>query len=115
MMPRGGISVHAVDVTRGTPASGLAVRILRDGALVAEGRIGAGGTLAEAPDQPLPAGHYSAEFDVAAYFRAQHTALPDPAFQEVSVFDFCVTDPAAHIHLPFKFTPWGFSLFRGTP
>ena len=115
MTPRGGISVHAVDVTRGTPACGLRVRILHDGALLAEGRIGARGTLAEAPDRPLPAGRYSAEFDLAAYFRSRNTPLPDPAFQEVSVFDFRVTDPEAHIHLPFKFSPWGFSLFRGTP
>jgi 5-hydroxyisourate hydrolase len=29
-------------------------------------------------------------------------------------FRFTIADAAQHYHLPFKFTPWGFSLFRGS-
>jgi len=29
-------------------------------------------------------------------------------------FRFTVSAPDQHYHLPFKFTPWGFSLFRGS-
>jgi DNA-binding transcriptional LysR family regulator len=39
--------------------------------------------------------------------------LPDPAFVEVAVFRFGIDRVKEHFHLPFKFTPWGFSLFRG--
>ena len=35
------------------------------------------------------------------------------AFQEVVPFRFGIDDPAQHYHLPLKFTPWGFTLFRG--
>ena len=33
--------------------------------------------------------------------------------EELTAFRFRLTEVAQHVHLPFKFTPWGFSLFRG--
>ena len=39
--------------------------------------------------------------------------LPDPAFVEEAVFRFGIDRVSEHFHIPFKFTPWGFSLFRG--
>ena len=41
------------------------------------------------------------------------TKDPPPRFLEVVPFRFRVFDPALHYHLPIKFTPWGFSLYRG--
>jgi 5-hydroxyisourate hydrolase len=36
-----------------------------------------------------------------------------PAFQERIVYRFELTDPTPHLHLPFKLTPWGVSVWRG--
>jgi 5-hydroxyisourate hydrolase len=36
------------------------------------------------------------------------------AVDEGVPFRFTIADAAQHYHLPFKFTPWGFSLFRGS-
>ncbi|MGB3406076.1 MAG: hydroxyisourate hydrolase [Jannaschia sp.] len=114
----GGISIHAVDIARGMPASGLQVRLWQVGQVrrdVASGACGASGLL----DHPVAAGAgvvsglYEVEFDVAAYYRAAGVAVPDPCFLEVAVFRFGIAKVNEHFHLPFKFTPWGFSLFRG--
>lgn len=112
----GGISVHAVDVASGRVARGLLVRIdrLEEGGTrrrIAEGRIGANGTL----DHPVTAGEGVAEgthevlFHVGDFFSG---AAPH-RFLDVVPFRFRVFDAAQHYHLPIKFTPWGFSLYRG--
>lgn len=115
----GGISLHAVDVSTGRPAEGLAVRLLRiiDGGdqLIAAGVCGKSGAF----DHPsvrgvgISAGIHAAEFDVSEYFTAQGTDLANPAFLGTVRFQFGVANPSQHFHLPFKFTAWGYSLFRG--
>ena len=114
----GGISIHAVDVARGIPASGLGVTLIRlspDTAEIAQGTCGAGGHF----DHPVTTGAgvtrgtYEVRFDVAAFYASSDLILPDPAFLDVAVFRFGIDRVTEHFHLPFKFTPWGFSLFRG--
>ena len=114
----GGISIHAVDVARGIPAAGLGVTLLRlspDPAEIAQGTCGAGGHF----DHPVAQGGgvirgtYEVRFDVAAFYADSDLTLPDPAFMDVAVFRFGIDRVTEHFHLPFKFTPWGFSLFRG--
>lgn len=115
----GGISVHAVDVARGVPARGMRVELyaLRDGTRerIAEGELGANGAL----DHPVTGGLgvtegvYEAVFHVGPWLRAAGVAAAEPAFLEEAPFRFTVTDVEQHFHLPMKFTPWGFSLFRG--
>ncbi len=112
----GGISVHCVDVARGRVAVGLPVRLARlDGSILAEGRIGPKG-LWEEPilmSDAIGTGGYQVSFDVGGFYRAAGVEVPTPAFLEVVRYDFHVCDAAQHWHLPFKFTPWGYSLFRG--
>lgn len=115
----GGISVHAVDVASGRPASGLRVRIWRltaDGrTLLAEGVCTPAGVL-DAPcvhGEGVQAGTYEAEFDIGPFYRAAGVALPEPAFLEMGIYRFGIAAPSEHFHLPLKFTAWGFSLFRG--
>ncbi|MBN8629301.1 MAG: hydroxyisourate hydrolase [Rhodobacterales bacterium] len=112
----GGLSVHAVDLTRGRPAEGLAV-VLADanGSPIVAGRILATGfpDCAEVMARPLPAGQYRLLLRVAEYFVARGDPLPTVPFLEDARFDFWNRDPAFHIHLPFKFSPWGYSMFRG--
>ena len=112
----GGISVHCVDVARGRVATGLAVRLARlDGTLLAEGSVGPKG-LWEEPvlmSDAIGAGGYEVAFDVGGFYRAAGVEVPNPAFLEVVPYRFHIADASQHWHLPFKFTPWGFSLFRG--
>ncbi|MBU8545356.1 MULTISPECIES: hydroxyisourate hydrolase [Roseomonadaceae] len=114
----GGISVHAVDVASGRTGEGMRVdihRIGRDGEreLVADGVIGSDGAL----DHPITTGAgveegtYEVMFHIGDFFAASDR--PPPPFLELVPFRFRVFDAALHYHLPIKFTPWGFSLYRG--
>ena len=117
-MKAGGISVHAVDVARGRVAEGMAVRIDRiepDGARVtiAEGRIGPTGTLEHpvAQGEGVEPGEHEVLMHLGAFHRA--TGSEAPPFLDVVPFRFRVLDLAQHYHLPIKFTPFGYSLYRG--
>ena len=114
----GGISIHAVDVANGVPANGLAVRLVYLGDTeieIASGRCEASGLLKHlvSDGKDVRRGMYRVEFGVSDYFRKLGTELPDPAFLETAVFYFGIDKISEHFHLPFKFTPWGYSLFRG--
>lgn len=114
----GGISIHAVDISRGVPAAGLQARLylLEAGRQeIASGNCTASGLLQHpvAEGSGVVRGMYEVEFDVGAYYRANDVELPDPGFLEVAMFRFGIDRVSEHFHLPFKFTPWGFSLFRG--
>ena len=113
-----GISVHAVDVARGRVAEGLAVRIDRiapDGARVtiAAGRIGANGLLAHpvAQGAGVEEGEHEVLLRIGDFLAA--TGSDAPPFLDVVPFRFRVFDRAQHYHLPIKFTPFGYSLYRG--
>ena len=110
----GGISVHAVDVANGRPARGLRVAIWRvapDRALLAEGQLGADGTL-QAPvvtGEGVAAGEYEVLFHVGEFFGPG----AQTKFLTTVPFRFAIDKVEEHFHLPLKFTPWGYSLFRG--
>ncbi|HYF60929.1 MAG TPA: hydroxyisourate hydrolase [Burkholderiaceae bacterium] len=115
-----GLSVHVVDVARGTPASGMRVTVWRlepGGARhrAGGGTVGDGGLL----DDPalgggtLAAGVYEVELAAGDWYRAQGLALDEPAFQETVLYRFGLADPAQHVHLPIKMSPWGVSIWRG--
>jgi 5-hydroxyisourate hydrolase len=121
--PAGGISLHAVDVARGVPARGLRAELWRLSTLgdpaaepccIADGRVGADGQL----DHPcvrgagIVAGVYEARFHVGDHLREVQGPQASP-FLDVVPFRFTLTAVAQHVHLPFKFTAWGYSLFRG--
>jgi 5-hydroxyisourate hydrolase len=112
-----GISIHVVDVSRGLVAQGMWVELHAAGTaprLIAAGTVGAKGLLEEpALAATFEPGAYEALFHVAAYYRSVGVALPAQPFLDVVRYGFGVADPAQHYHLPFKLTPWGYSLFRG--
>jgi len=113
MQDSGKISLHAVDVAAGKPARGMSVEIWRIGPtrqLLRAGTLAANGTF-EAPSGGI--GQYEALFHIGAHLRARGMDLPEPPFLDVASFRFGVADAGVEYHLPLKFTPWGFSLFRG--
>jgi 5-hydroxyisourate hydrolase-like protein (transthyretin family) len=118
----GGISIHCVDVASGRVATGLKVALHRldpQGEPIADplaqGEVGSTGQLQHPSlsGDAIGVGGYEAVFWVGDFYRSQGTALPQPAFLERVVYRFHISDPAQHYHLPFKFTAWGYSLFRG--
>ncbi len=112
-----GVSIHVVDVSRGVVAQGMRVELYSVEAerrLIASGSISAKGLLEEAAlAASFTAGAYEAVFHVAAYYRNAGISLPAVPFLNVVNYGFGIADPAQHYHLPFKLTPWGYSLFRG--
>jgi len=114
----GGISIHAVDIAGGTPAANLGVRLWYlgdDRVQIAAGSCSDSGLLEHpvAEGVGVKRGMYEVEFDVGSFYRERGVLLPNPAFLEVALFRFGIDRVSEHFHLPFKFTPWGFSLFRG--
>jgi 5-hydroxyisourate hydrolase len=117
----GHLTTHVLDTMNGCPAAGMQLALYRlDGAgqaaplktlaLNADGR-------ADAPllaGADFTAGRYRLVFDVAAYFAARGTALPDPPFLDRVTLDFGVADAASHYHVPLLASPWAYSTYRGS-
>jgi 5-hydroxyisourate hydrolase len=115
----GGISIHAVDVACGRAAQGMQVDIYDlEGVrkMIASGKLAASGALDDpiAQGEGVRAGPYQVIFHVGDYLRATGAPTSTPPFLDLVPFRFTIADVAQHYHLPFKFTPWGFSLFRGS-
>jgi 5-hydroxyisourate hydrolase len=115
-MPQG-ISIHVVDVSRGRVASGMRIAVYAlsgSRKLIVDGRTDARGMLADpALDTRFDPGEYEAHFHAAEFYRSLGIELPAVPFLDVVIYRFGIADPDSHYHLPFKLTPWGFSLFRG--
>lgn len=114
----GGISIHAVDVAHGTPAAGLTVHLRRidpDPVVLAQGVCADSGLLIDPVSEGagVTSGLYEVRFGVGEFYRQSGLNLPQPSFIEDAIFRFGIDRVSEHFHLPFKFTPWGFSLFRG--
>lgn len=108
----GKISLHAVDVAAGRPARGMRVEIWRvapERMQIAAGTLTLNGTFETAG---AGIGCYEAVFHIGDHFRALGVVLPQPPFLDVAVFRFGIAEAGVEYHLPLKFTPWGFSLFR---
>jgi 5-hydroxyisourate hydrolase len=114
-----GLSIHVVDVSRGRVAAGMAVALYarESGAgarLIARGETSARGLFEDpALTVTFATGGYRAVFEVGAYYRSEGVPLPAVPFLDTVTYDFGIADPAAHYHLPFKCTSWGYSCFRG--
>ncbi len=107
------LSTHVLDLAHGCPAAGVAIRLLREGALIAEGVTDADGRCPALAATPIAAGRHALAFAVADYFRARGVALPDPPFLDVVTIDFGLTG-SGHYHVPLLVSPFGFSTYRGS-
>ena len=111
-----GLTTHVLDTMHGQPASGLSLRLSRNGEQLAQAVTNLDGRV----DKPLLSadaikpGAYRLEFDVGEYFRDLGVHLPQPAFLETVVIDFGIADPASHYHVPLLVSPFGYSTYRGS-
>jgi 5-hydroxyisourate hydrolase len=116
----GRLSTHVLDTANGCPAAGMRVTLQRQDAagfttiktlaLNADGR--GDGPLLEGAT--MATGRYRLVFDVAGYFRARGTALPEPPFIDQVNLDFGIADAAGHYHVPLLASPWSYSTYRGS-
>ncbi len=128
----GRLTTHVLDTVKGGPAVGMHIELLVSEASSLDSAGAAGG---DGPwrslrsvitnhdgriDGPLLAGDafkpacYRLVFDVAAYFKAQGAALPEPAFLGRVPLDFGVANTQAHYHVPLLVSPWAYSTYRGS-
>lgn len=110
------ITTHVLDVARGKPAAGIAVRLEALQASNDWKQIGAGVTNADGrvldllTTAALQAGHYRLIFCTADYFQTQNVA----AFYPQVTIEFSVTAPQEHYHVPLLLSPFGYSTYRGS-
>jgi 5-hydroxyisourate hydrolase len=112
-----GISIHVVDVARGVVAAGMRVEVFAlapERTRLCAAQVSSSGVVAapELEAQFAP-GVYEVSLHVGAFYRGAEVPLPAVPFLDVVTYRFGIADPAAHYHLPFKLTPWGYSCFRG--
>ncbi len=112
-----GITTHVLDVSRGRPGAGIAVRLEQvdpagHARIIARGVTNDDGRCANllAGDFKLSAGAYRLHFDVGDYFRKQHVA----AFYPVVEVTFQVAEPGEHHHVPLLLSPFSYSTYRGS-
>lgn len=120
----GHLSTHVLDTANGCPAAGMAVTLQRltdTGAVTVKALVlnhdgrADGGPLLNAEE--MATGRYRLLFEVAAYFRARGTELPEPPFIDVVTLDFGIADatgPNSHYHVPLLCSPWSYSTYRGS-
>ena len=116
----GKLTTHVLDTASGKPAAGMKIelsvlegsdwKVLKELRSNADGRTD--GPLLEGP--ALAKGQYRLVFDVAAYYRSQGTALPDPPFLDRVPLRFGIADVSLHYHVPMLCSPWGYTTYRGS-
>ena len=111
------ISTHVLDVSRGQPAAGMAVRLERRAAsggwdLVHSARTDADGRCGQllSEDGALAAGLYRVVFDTDSYFAGQKTEGLYPVVEVT----FRVREGEGRFHIPLLLSPNGYTTYRGS-
>ncbi|GEM50085.1 hydroxyisourate hydrolase [Deinococcus cellulosilyticus] len=111
-----GLTTHVLDLTLGTPAEGLVLRLYRwteNRELIKEVSTNADGRTS-APllsEDELSLGTYELEFDVLEYHNA---AGITGGFLTLVPIRFTVTDLSRHYHVPLLLSAFGYSTYRGS-
>ena len=106
------LSTHVLDASRGTPATGVPVRLATtDGHELASAVTDADGRVRELAAE-LPAGDYRLTFATGEYFAANG----QKGFYPEVVVTFTVTDADSgqHHHVPLLLSPYAYSTYRGS-
>ncbi len=108
------LSTHVLDTMHGRPAAGLALTLTGPHGEIARGTTNEDGRCPDLIAGTLPPGKYALRFSVAAYFRAQGVALPDPPFLDEVTVDFGLADEGGHYHVPLLVSPYSYATYRGS-
>lgn len=109
-----GLSIHVADISRGQAAAGMNVEIYGPGEVqIFAGTVAADGLINDPRlVERLPPGPYVAIFHTCEYFRKISSAS-ESGILDVVRYDFGISDPGRHYHLPMKLTEFGLSCFLG--
>lgn len=102
-----GVTTHVLDLTRGRPAVGVGVRLLRGERPVAEGRTDDDGRWVALSGDDTEPGTYRLELATGAYFDGA-------AFHPRVTVEFDVVDAGEHHHVPLLLSPHGYTTYRGS-
>jgi 5-hydroxyisourate hydrolase len=102
-----GITTHVLDTSVGRPASGVAVRLLRDDVEVASGTTDDDGRWVALGGSATTRGNYRLSFATGDYFGGT-------SFHPQVVIDFHVIDPAQDHHVPLLLSAFGYTTYRGS-
>jgi 5-hydroxyisourate hydrolase len=114
MKTRSPITTHVLDLGRGKPAAGLAVRLERKSGSawteLARGSTDADGRLEGLLPAGSPAekGVYRLCFETGAYYGPQSCFYPRVAIE------FELSEPSQHHHVPLLLNQFGYSTYRGS-
>ena len=102
-----GLSTHVLDISSGTPAANVRVRLYQEDREIGSALTNVDGRCpALLPaDVPFERGKYRLVFEVGSRF-------PDGFYPEVSI-SFIIRDTSAHYHVPLLISPYGFTTYRG--
>jgi 2-oxo-4-hydroxy-4-carboxy-5-ureidoimidazoline decarboxylase len=118
-MPKvhGELTTHLLDVAQGRPAAGVQIELYAvsaDGSadLVATAISDENGRTPASliAGRPIPNGTYELRFSLGAYVSGQTGS----AFLQMVPVRFTTTEPEGHYHIPLLFTPWSYSIYRGS-
>lgn len=105
------ITTHILDLVRGSPATGIEVRLFAGDEQISAGVTDDDGRVtAWRQAFALEQGRYRLEFDVEPWFSKRG----ENSFYEDVHISFRVSDPAEHYHVPLLLSPFGYSTYRGS-
>ena len=111
------ISTHILDVSRGAPAGGVAVRLDRQNTDESWAELSHAWTDDDGRvkpfflvQEPLLGGTYRLVFDTETYF----SGLDQEYFYPQVTVVFRIDDEALHYHVPLLVSPYGYSTYRGS-
>lgn len=110
----GSLEVHALDATIGKPAEGIAVELFlvstAPAARVGQKTTNADGHAILIAGDSMKVGRYELRFAVGDYFRRRGVAQGTPPFLGIVPLRLYLGDPQRPYHIPFVFTPWGYTM-----
>jgi len=116
----GRLTMHAIDVWNGLPASGIRVDLSKlEGdtyRLVQSFNANKGGRT----DKPLfegenfARGSYEILLHVEEHYAKLGAQMPNPSFLTSVPIRFSIADPAQRYHIAILLTPWSYSYYRGS-
>jgi 5-hydroxyisourate hydrolase len=115
----GTLSTHVLDTTRGAPAAGMRIDLLRGSGSASQEVLSIATNRGGRTDGPLlqgeglEAGTYQLLFHVGAYFR-DHGHPDAGRFLEIVPVAFVVDDPQGSYHVPLLVSPWSYATYRGS-
>ena len=116
----GRLTTHVLDAAHGCPGSSIKIELYRvEGSqlrLVASALTNGDGRC----DVPLlqgddyRSGVYQIQFGAGDYYRARGVQLAEPAFLDVVVLRFGISQEQEHYHVPLLISPYAYSTYRGS-